>query len=72
MNSKYYSGGKIITCRVIYENMGAFENKVFEHFKKNRIKHPTYIINKKSDGRTEWFNVSENCLFQFIDSLIYV
>jgi hypothetical protein len=51
---------------------GAFENKVFEHFKKNRIKHPTYIINKKSDGRTEWFNVSENCLFQFIDSLIYV
>lgn len=70
LNSRYYKSIKNIEIFKIFKNKGILENDIHKNFKINNIYHPTKIKNKKSDGRTEWFNFNIDECINYINSLI--
>ena len=53
----------------IFENKRFLENDIHKNFKSKNLYHPTKIVNKKSDGRTEWFNFDVEDCVNYINNL---
>ena len=69
LNSKYYSGGNTIIILEKFNFLGELEQKIFSIFIKNKIKHPTYNKNERSDGRTEWISIDNiNEIINYINN----
>lgn len=69
LNTRYYGTDKNIEIIKIFENKGNIENEIHKVFKLNNLHHPTKTQNKKSDGRTEWFNFNINDCINYINNL---